>query len=136
MLFIMSFKESIKNVFNGIQMMILANNLTVVKMAFIIHNANGLVCVECFFRLVFRKERPYLVITLTQKTCFLKMRAFSRKQGKCNTMQLICIKCMHFIAFSGKCNKTPNFQSDLPFTLKNLMGAVWRLSNNIWKRGY
>ena len=56
MLFIMSFKESIKKVFNGIQMMILANNLTVVKMAFIIHNANGLVCVECFLDWSFVKK--------------------------------------------------------------------------------
>ena len=51
----------------------------------------------------------------------MEMCAFSRKQRKCNKMQIICIKC----------NKT-----DVPFTLKNLKGTVWRLSHNIWKRDY
>ena len=45
---------------------------------------------------------------------------------------------MHFHkmhAFSRKFNKTPDFQSDVPFSLKNLKGTVWRLSHNIRKIG-
>ena len=47
---------------------------------------------------------------------------------------------MHFhenacilLHFPEKCNKTADFQSDAPFSLKNLKGPVWRLSDNIQK---
>ena len=39
------------------------------------------------------KERPYMLMRLNQKPCFMKMRTFS---WKCNIMQLICIKCVDF----------------------------------------